>query len=237
MSTSNIKCLLCHEVVGFEDDKYFYNHMQDVHGAVFDLKLLLAVHLITPAEKVLMINKTDRMIMEYKSKTKKKSNIIDILQARNQNKQTNIDLSPGPDMVKSSVVDKIGIFERGGKRRSIVEANHKGLAHFQQSLKPVKTLDTLKQTDVKENCANDTINAFDEMIGDCTLNLDQTTDPFDCVLADNKILDESCCDATISDLTHQIDNTRKQKLTTNAEKLSSSLADIFKKVSTGNKKS
>ena len=232
MSSNNIKCLLCHKVVDLEEEKYLNNHMQDVHGAVFDLRLLLAVHFLTPAEKVVMINKTDRMMLEHKSKTKKKLNIVDILQAR---KLSTIDLSPGPAKVKSSVIDKIGIFERGGKRRSIVEANHKGLDYFQHDFKPVKTKDALKQNEVKENCPNDTINAFDEMLGDCTLNLDQTTDPFDGVLADNKILDQSCCDATISDLTHQIENTRKQKMTPNAEKLSSSLAEIFKKVSTGKK--
>ena len=204
--------------------------MQDVHGAVFDLKLLLAVHFLTPAEKVVMINKSDRMMLEHKSKTKKKLNIVDILQAR---KLSTIGISPAK--VKSSVIDKIGVFERGGKRRSFVEANHKGLDYFQQDFKPVKTTDALNQNALKENCPDDAINAFDQMLGDCTLNLDQTTDPFDGVLADNKILDQSCFDATISDLTLQIENTRKQKLTPNAEKLSSSRADIFKKVSTGKK--
>ena len=123
------------------------------------------------------------------------------------------DLNSSLAIIKASVVDKIKIFEKNGWTNSKhVAGNPQGLEFFSKNLKPVKTIvDALaRQTnehdidnkhDMQDNFANDTINVFDKILADCTINLDQTTDPFDIILEENEILSEHCFDVTISDVT------------------------------------
>ena len=50
--------------------------------------------------------------------------------------------------------------------------------------------------EVGENLADDTISAFDGMMADCSVNLDETMDPFPVILEDDKIVNEDCFDIT-----------------------------------------
>eukprot|EP00092_Neocalanus_flemingeri_P035028 GFUD01038116.1.p1 GENE.GFUD01038116.1~~GFUD01038116.1.p1 ORF type:complete len:281 (-),score=69.03 GFUD01038116.1:63-905(-) len=217
MSASNFKCLLCHEIVDLvsEDDKHFANHMLDIHGALFDLNLLLAVHFITPDEKISVIKRTEKKISEHRTKIEEHSEETRIKAVPSKlmcdvEEQLNSSLA----LIKASVFDKIKIFEnKGVLSSSQVSENHKGLDYFSKQLKPVKTVVNVlvKQTkeqsvdDAEDNYADDTINVFDEILADCTLNLDLTVDPFDILLEDNKIFSENCLDVTISDIT-RVDN-------------------------------
>jgi len=200
-----------------EDEKLFTNHMQDVHGALFEIKLLLAVHFMTPEEKISMINKTEKKISEKKSK-------IDKCPEGKQTKAVPTQLLNDEELnsslatIKASVVDKIKIFEKRGFLNSKqVAEDHGALDFFSKSLQPVKTKTIVnvmvKQSNMveeienvaEENYANDTICAFNEMLADYTLNLDLTMDTFDILLEENKIVSENCFDITISDIRH-VDN-------------------------------
>eukprot|EP00092_Neocalanus_flemingeri_P019563 GFUD01021195.1.p1 GENE.GFUD01021195.1~~GFUD01021195.1.p1 ORF type:complete len:254 (-),score=59.13 GFUD01021195.1:148-909(-) len=214
MSASNFKCLLCHEIVDLvsEDDKHFANHMLDIHGALFDLNLLLAVHFITPDEKISVIKRTEKKISDHRTKIEKHSEETRIKAVPPKlmydvEEQFNSSIA----IKKASVFDKIKIFEnKGVLSSSQVSENHKGLDYFSKQLKPVKTAINVlvKQPnvdDAEDNFADDTINVFDEILADCTLNLDRTVDPYDILLKDNRILSENCLDITISDIT-RVDN-------------------------------
>ena len=54
--------------------------------------------------------------------------------------------------------------------------------------------------EVEENLADDTISAFEGIMANCSLNLDEITDPFNVILEKNKIVSEDCFDITLSDI-------------------------------------
>ena len=152
MEASGMKCLLCHQVIDYSDEKEdeMNNHMKTVHKAVFDVKLLIALHFLTPLEKVSMINKTDKMIREQKLKMTKKPNIIQNVLRRSIRKR-NRSRSPRPELKSpleknklekspkltgkspragsstKSVFDKISIFEKEDKRKPQVDKGRQDL--------------------------------------------------------------------------------------------------------------
>ena len=117
--------------------------------------------------------------------------------------------------LKGSVFDKIKIFENKNSKTEIIEENHEGLDLFNKNLKP---LDCNKKTvvealaeqkightnkhEVEENLADDAISAFEGMMANCSLNLDEITDPFHVILEENKIVSQDCFDITISDISN-----------------------------------
>ena len=224
-----MKCLLCHQVIDFSDEKEMSSHMKDIHKAIFDVKLLIAIHFLTPVEKVIMINKTDKMIRERKSKMTKKMNIVQNVLRRSLRKR-NRSRSPRPDSKSSSeeiklekspkaiekfprdgtksVLDKISIFEKGEKKKPHVEKGRydllsKNWTRMRHATVPDVGLKVDAHelgTDIKENVGNDTLRNFDEMLANTTVNLDNSTTSFYDILEDNKIVDENCFDITISDI-------------------------------------
>ena len=153
-----------------------------------------------------MILKTNKVILDTMNKHMK-LNIVD--QAAKSQKHLR---SPCTRMT-SSVVDKIKRFEKVDTKKVHVKDNGlQGLLMNWKTTKPVISgLNGSRSQQVKprefectgtESSADETLNNFDEMLADITINLDQTTGTFDVILEDNNIFEEDCFDVTISDIAH-----------------------------------
>ena len=77
-------------------------------------------------------------------------------------------------------------------------------------LEKIKTFEALAEQnmfktikhEMKGNTADDTLVAFEKLWADCSVNLDQTADPFDVILKD---VSQDCFDVTISSLTERLE--------------------------------